>query len=210
MQETRQHILEVLRDRQEATVGDIVRDLTHRLGRRITAVTVRHHLGVLQEDDLVTIPHMKHRGTPGRPQHIYILTDKAQAQFPNNYQQLATSLIREIRRTLPDDRVNVILEGVAHDMADSAAISGETLYERLQATCDYLNEHGYEASFESHADGFVLHTQNCPYRHLAHEEEGLCHLDMRLVAEMLGVVPRLLSRISDGENSCSYLIPTKF
>ena len=81
MQETRQHILEILREIGQATVDDVVRALCERRGE-ITAVTVRHHLTRLQEDGLITAPELRHRNTPGRPQHVYKLTEKAQQHFP--------------------------------------------------------------------------------------------------------------------------------
>ena len=92
MQQTRRHILDILKAQGEATVDEIVEALQTRRGKQITAVTVRHHLTRLQEENLITAPQMRHRSTPGRPQHVYSLTQKAVAQFPNNYQQLASGL----------------------------------------------------------------------------------------------------------------------
>lgn len=207
MQETRQQILEILREVGQATVDTIVDELRERRGDEITAVTVRHHLNILQEANLITPPKMLHRNTPGRPQHVYELTEKAQEHFPNNYQQLATELLKQIQANLPPDGVNVILEGVAQNIAAKAQITDEDIDKRLDHAVTYLNEHGYDARWEKSDDGYVLHTRNCPYHELAKSNEHLCNMDMRLIASMLGVVPRLLSRISEGEPSCAYLIP---
>lgn len=207
MQETRRQILEILRDRAEATVDDIVLDLEVLRGS-ITSVTVRHHLAKLQEDGLVADAQMRHRSSPGRPQHIYILTERGTAYFPNNYPDLAINLLQQIKSTLPAKQVNVIIEGVADNMAKEASLSDcENLQERLDKAVEYLNAHGYEANWKSHQDGFVLETTNCPYHKIAQDDQALCQLDMRLISQMLGVVPRLLSRISDGDEACSYLIP---
>jgi len=207
MQETRQQILDILRERGEATVDNIVADLEAIRGS-ITSVTVRHHLSKLQDDGLVDMPQMRHRSTPGRPRHIYTLTEKGSAQFPNNYQSLAGNLLHEIKRNLPDDTVNVIIEGVVDNMVDEAKIPVEgDLPTRLEKVVNYLNTHGYEAEWRTHSDGFVLKTTNCPYHGIEDEDETLCHLDMRLISKMLGVVPRLMARISEGDEACSYLIP---
>jgi len=209
MQETRQHILDILRSRGQATVENIVEDLRERKGE-ITAVTVRHHLAKLQEQDLVASPKTRHRDAPGRPQHIYALTDKASSVFPNNYQQLAESLLRQIRQVVPAEGVNVILEGVAVEMAKNADIpDGIGMNQRLDAVVDYLSEHGYEAYWEASETNYVLHTVNCPYHQIAKEDETLCEMDMRLISSMLGVVPRRISHLSAGEPSCAYLIPIK-
>ncbi|MBZ0289586.1 MAG: helix-turn-helix domain-containing protein [Anaerolineae bacterium] len=98
MQRTRRHILNILHERGEATVDEIVTELQNVRGKDITAVTVRHHLTKLQEDGLITSPQMRHRSTPGRPQHVYALTDRALGQFPSNYQRLAASLLQGMRQ----------------------------------------------------------------------------------------------------------------
>ncbi|MGB7342277.1 MAG: ArsR family transcriptional regulator [Phototrophicaceae bacterium] len=209
MQETRRQILDILRDRAEATVDDIVDDLQILRGS-ITSVTVRHHLSKLQEDGLVDAAQMRHRATPGRPQHVYSLTDLGNSYFPNNYPDLATNLIKQIKANLPEKQVNVIISGVADSMAAEANIPLEgNLRDRLDKVVDYLNCHGYEARWDVHDEGYVLITSNCPYHKVVHEDndDTLCQMDMRLISQMLGVVPRMLARISSGDESCSYLIP---
>lgn len=207
MQETRRQILEILRDRAEATVDDIVLDLEALRGS-ITSVTVRHHLAKLQEDGMVADAQMRHRSSPGRPQHIYVLTERGTAYFPNNYPDLASNLLQQMQATLPAKQVNVIIEGVADSMAAEASLSDcKNLQERLVKAVEYLNAHGYEAQWQNHQEGYVLQTTNCPYHKIAHDDQALCHLDMRLISQMLGVVPRLMSRVSDGDDVCSYLIP---
>lgn len=209
MQETRQQILEILKERGEATVDELVSDLGARRGL-ITAVTVRHHLAILQDDGLVDSPQMRHRSSPGRPQHIYALTEQGIAHFPNNYQTLAVNVIRQLQYNLPAQQVNVIIEGVADAMAnDLSLVSYATMREKLDAVVEYLNTHGYDAGWRVDGGGYMLHTSNCPYHHIAQESDALCRMDMRLIARMLGVVPRMVSRVAEGAETCSYFIPEK-
>jgi predicted ArsR family transcriptional regulator len=206
MQETRQYILDILREQKEATVDDIVTELLKRRGT-ITAVTVRHHLTRLQEDNLITTPQLRHRSAPGRPQYIYALTEEAQEHFPSNYQLLASHLVEHLGELLPSKEINVIFEGVANRMAEEAHVPDAPFPERLNAAIDYLNQHGYNAHWEKISEGYILQTNNCPYHHIAKSNQTLCDMDMRLVASLLGVVPRLLGRMSDGDASCAYMIP---
>ncbi len=208
MQQTRQYILDILKERGQATVDELVADLRKRKGE-ITAVTVRHHLTRLQQEDLITAPEPLHRSTPGRPQHVYMLTEKARGCFPDNYQPLTAHLLGEMAQSLPSSQVNVIMEGVADRMAVEAAIPDAPLQQRLDGAVDYLNQHGYDAYWEKCEGGFVLHTANCPYHRVAEHTHALCEMDMRLVASMLRVVPRLLNRIAGGAATCAYLIPDK-
>lgn len=207
MQQTRRFILDILRTRGEATVDEIVEELQQRRGKDITAVTVRHHISCLQKDALISTPQLRHRSSPGRPQHVYSLTEQAVSQFPNNYQQLAAGLIQEIQEHLPPEGVNVILEGVAHHMAEDANIPDAPLEERLEMAVEYLNTRGYEARWDIDGSDYILHTSNCPYHQVAQETHALCEMDIRLVASLLGVVPRRLTHIMAGDGSCAYRIP---
>jgi predicted ArsR family transcriptional regulator len=208
MQQTRQYILDILRERGEATVDEVVRYLQARRGRDITPVTVRHHINLLQQEALVTSPELRRRSSPGRPQHVYALTDKAREFFPNNYERLAAGLITRLEQVLPSEMVNVIFEGVADDMSREASLPlGGSQEERVEAAVRYLNEHGYVADWDCSPDGFVLRTRCCPYEHVSQQTTALCHMDMRLVSSLVGVVPRLISRMSAGDEACAYLIP---
>lgn len=206
MQETRQHILQILKERGHATVEELVEGLQARKGQ-ITAVTVRHHLGVLQEDGLISEPELRHRAGRGRPQYMYALTEKAHEQFPNNYQRLVAAMLQQMRVQLPAPGINVILEGVADSMASNAYIPDAPMPEKLDAIVVYLNTLGYSASWGQETDGYVLHTRNCPYHTLSETGESLCEMDMRMIAGLLGTVPRRISRVSEGDATCSYRVP---
>lgn len=206
MQETRKHILEILRLRNHATVDEIVDELQRRRGS-ITSVTVRHHLLRLQKEGLISTPELKRRVSPGRPQHVYTLTPKAKEQFPGNYHQLAAGLLDELCRRLPESGVNVILEGVADQLAQQADIPVEGFEERLHCVVEYLTRQGYEARWETSEDGYILHTTNCPYHQLGDRTTLLCTMDMRLIASLLGVVPRRIKHVAEGDDTCSYLLP---
>jgi len=209
MQETRQYILDILRVKNQATVDELVGELESRRGTSITAVTVRHHLNELLKEQLITTAELKHRDTPGRPQHVYVLTEAALEHFPSNYQSLVTHLLGQLTNSLSNTQINVLFEGVADHMAADAAVPFLSLVERLNYVVSYLNEHGYNANWQQGEDGFILNTNNCPYHQLAEGNRMLCEMDMRLVSSLLGIVPRLVSRISDGDAACSYFIPDK-
>lgn len=208
MQETRQHILEIMRTRRQATVDEIVEELRKRRGA-LTAVTVRHHLARLQQEGLLAEPELLHRSTPGRPQHVYALTDRALDHFPNDYPNLLNGLLEQVSKRLSPEGVNVMLEGVADQMAADANIPNLPPNERLDIVVNFLNGHGYDAYWERVDDGFVLHTSNCPYHQVVAAHRALCEMDMQLVSSLMGVIPRLLTRVSEGGTTCSYLIPDK-
>jgi predicted ArsR family transcriptional regulator len=135
------------------------------------------------------------------------LTEKATAQFPNNYQRLAVGLLQELKDHLPPEGVNVILEGVASQMAQEAEIPAGPIENRLDMAADYLNSRGYEARWEAEGQDFVLYTSNCPYHQAAEDNLSLCDMDLRLVASLLQVVPRRISHVMSGDPVCAYRIP---
>lgn len=207
LQQTRRYILDILREKGEATVDEIVGDLLERRGKEITPVTVRHHLHLLQQDALIVSPLLRRKSSPGRPQHVYALTEKAKDFFPTNYERLAEKMIEQIQMQFSPSAVNVILEGVAESMSSDSSLEGLSLAERLTRVVEHLNKQGYDAHVESCPEGYMLHTRNCPYHHLAQRTHTLCDLDMRIVSRLTGVVPRLVARMSSGDSSCSYLLP---
>ncbi|MEO0562380.1 MAG: hypothetical protein AAF125_09705 [Chloroflexota bacterium] len=207
MQKTRQQIIDVLNHLGKATVQEIVDELHHIRGDQITPVTVRHHLNLLQKENLICCPEHKHRSKPGRPQHIYKLTDKAHDHLPTNYQNLTENLLLELRKRLPPAEVNVIIEGVADDMAAVADINTTSAEERMDMVVEYLDQQGYDASWETTDNAFVLHTSNCPYHEVAQHDDALCKMDMRLITRLVGVVPRRTALVAEGCATCSYEFP---
>ncbi|HLY26418.1 MAG TPA: hypothetical protein VKQ72_08770 [Aggregatilineales bacterium] len=207
MQETRQVILETLHERGEATVDELVNAIGARIDHEITAVTVRHHLDILRGEELVTAPEIRHRGAPGRPLHVYALTEKALDYFPNNYQNLASALLKEIKATLLLPQINVIVENVADQMTAAAHMPDLPIEARLDHVVAYLNKHGYIATWGRCAEGFILRTCNCPYRQIVDKHEELCGLDARLITALVGIVPRRMGSIVQNEDSCTFLVP---
>jgi predicted ArsR family transcriptional regulator len=207
LQQTRRYILDILREKREATVDEIVDHLHQRRGKEITPVTVRHHLHLLLQDALIVSPLLRRKSSPGRPQHVYALTEKAKDYFPTNYEGLAGTILEQIQSQFPPATVNVILEGVAESMMADVEVDGLSVTERLAVAVDHLNKQGYDAHLEPCAEGYLLHTRNCPYHQLAQTTHALCDMDMRFVSRLAGVVPRLVARMSDGGSACSYLLP---
>jgi predicted ArsR family transcriptional regulator len=92
-------------------------------------------------------------------------------------------------------------------MAEDARIPSVPFNERLNMVVTYLNDNGYGAHWEQLPEGYLLHTSNCPYHSVAHNDLTLCEMDMRLISSLLGIVPRRVYHLADGDASCSYLIP---
>jgi predicted ArsR family transcriptional regulator len=200
MQATRQHILEILKEHGEATIEELGESLG------LTSVTVRHHLDILRGEGLVQVPEVRRRTTPGRPQYVYILTEDASDFFPKNYASLASLMISEIRDRFGEAQLDSILQGMARRMENGPGPLG-TMEERLAYVASFLNDRGYIAQWEKNDDGYLLRTNNCPYRDVSRDHTQVCIMDMTLISDFLGVVPERISWTAAGENSCTYHIP---
>lgn len=206
MQQTRRHILEILKERKEATIDEIVTALSERIGK-ITAVTVRHHLEILRGDGLVAAPAVRRRSKPGRPQYVYTLTERAADHFPNNYQGLAIGLLEQIKDHLPPREVNNILEDIAVDMVERAMVPDAPVDVRMDHVIAFLNSTGYSASWHRNGDGVLLKVTNCPYEQVSCNNPELCTMDRRLIEGLVGKPARRLTcQLDEGEETCTYLV----
>ena len=201
VQQTRQLILNYLKEHGQATVDELAEML------ELTTVTVRHHLDILRGEELVSEPEVKHRSSPGRPQYTFTLTAKASAHFPKQYDSLVANVLAELKATAPRT-VNVIFEGVANRLAAEATppAPGDSIPKRLNRAVAFLNERGYVAHWEKAHHGYTLHTHNCPYAGLPNEHPELCGMDSALVSWLLGLPVECSGRLAEGASSCAYVI----
>lgn len=202
MQATRQRILEILKGRNSATVEDLAQEL------ELTPVTIRHHLDILRSEGLVQAPQVKRRDTPGRPQHMYALTEAADAYFPKNYAGFTDMMLHEMREQIEPEKMRSILDGVATRMVSRAPMTtpNEALPHRMERVVKFLNSQGYDASWEPTEGGCLLHAHNCPYHDVARENVEPCVMDAALIAQLTGTTPQRIQWSFSGANYCTYLI----
>ncbi len=202
MQPTREHILNVLKERSYTTVDELSQELG------LTSVTVRHHLDILREEGLVAPPLVRRRKAPGRPRYVYTLTERASTFFPKRYDYLASLLLSEMHSCLSLDEVNQMMQRIGEHIASQAARPDEGNFEaQLAAAIEFLNGLGYMANWERRDDGaYLLHTANCPYERVARQEHQVCMIDLTLLTRLLGVSPQRISWAAQGDSQCTYAI----
>jgi predicted ArsR family transcriptional regulator len=203
VQTTRQRILEILKEKNQATVEELSAELN------LTSVTIRHHLEVLRGEGLVDVPRLVRRGGPGRPHHAYILTEAAADYFPKNYHSLADLMFDEISVRVTPAEMDQIISGVADRMAALAPPHKRERAPRevLSAAVRHLNDQGYVARWERTPVGeYILHTCNCPYERVAQLHSEVCRMDAEFVAQLVGVPSERLSHMATGDDTCSYRV----
>jgi predicted ArsR family transcriptional regulator len=206
MQSTRQRILEILKEKNEATVEQLSK------GLELTSVTIRHHLDILRGEGLVDAPRVLRRPGPGRPQYTYALTEAAGDYFPKNYHSLVGVLFDEIRAKLTPAELERLMQGLADRLAATAPSTKNKRrpQEILNTAVRFLNDQGYVARWEKTPDGdYLLHTCNCPYERVAQAHSEVCTMDASFVGQVIGLPSRRLSHMASGDDSCSYVIDFK-
>jgi predicted ArsR family transcriptional regulator len=203
MQPTRQKIVELLKERGRATVEE----LADAVG--LTQMAVRHHLNVLQAENLVATSSVRRKSHPGRPQQLYALTEAANELFPEEYYHLADYLLGEVKASLGKAGLDELLRRIASRMAAEAPPMrpNQRLEEHLDRAVQFLGQKGFTARWEVAGDKTVfIRVLTCPYRQVAREHNEVCHLDMQIIKEMLNVDPVRLTCMANGDEYCTYRI----
>jgi len=201
MHDTRWMVLELIRTQGHATIASLAEALD------VSPITIRHHLGTLQGEGLLTISvERKH---VGRPKHVYSLTEAAQRYFPNQYHMLAERMLDTLKEMLPADHVSGVIDGVAAGMAARYGIArlGGTLEERLQRLVEVLGEEGFMAEVKRINGSIVLTEVNCPYLYVGQRHPEVCRIDGTLIRQMLGADVEQKSCMLHGDAACVFQVP---
>jgi predicted ArsR family transcriptional regulator len=203
----RKHILQILKESEGSTVAE----LAEKLG--MAPVSVRHHLDILQGDNLICVERVERKGYVGRPQQVYALTPEASDYFPNNFAALAGNLARQLKQVLPPEQVRCAFRAMAHEIAgelDPRQLQDAPLETRLERVTEFLNERGYLAHWESATadpeDGYLLHKCNCPYAGVSAEHRELCLMDQALIDELVGQPCVRTHSMIENDHCCTYRI----
>ncbi|MBX2999794.1 MAG: ArsR family transcriptional regulator [Caldilineaceae bacterium] len=212
MQMIRRRILEILKRRKSATVGDLARHLD------MAPVSVRYHLDILQGDNLIQVSKVHREGNVGRPKQIYSLTKEADDYFPDNFAPLTAGLLAQMKKALAPDQVEAAFCALAREMAQEFFeddIDNACVESRLVRVSEFLNERGYLARWEketlledeTEAASYLLHTFNCPYASVSSEHRELCRMDLELMKELVGQSCCRVDSLAEDGRCCTYRIP---
>ena len=202
MQSTRQEILSILREQRQATVEDLAE------GLELTPMTIRHHLNVLQAQNLVVASKVRRSKKVGRPRLVYTLTEAADDLFPQGYGELARRLVAEIKETMGEEELQGIFRRIAADLASEApaAEAGQSFEDRLDQVSEFLEGQGFLTRWDKSDEGYVLTSVNCPYSRVSRDHGDICIMDLELLERLLRVKPRRLEGAHDEDAPCRFLL----
>ncbi len=201
MSQTRQQILQRLKERGRMTVAQLAKELG------LTPVTVHYHLNVLQRQGLVDA-QLERRGV-GRPRLVFFLREEALSQFPQGYHRLAARLLNELKARMPEEEIHRLFIAIAQEIAvehGERVRACRTLEEKLEALVALLGEEGFLARWEQLGNELRLHQYNCPYNYVVHHHPEVCDLDRALIALTLEADVERSSCILSGDMCCTFII----
>lgn len=201
MQATRQQIIDYLRREHLATVKELASHLA------LTSTGVRQHLTVLERDGLIEA--QEERGNVGRPALVYRLTERGDALYPKQYDELSNTLLEEVRIMAGTQGLQTLLRRVATRLAEPYRdrLAGRTTGERVTEAVRVIEERGCLVDEEPDgAGGWLINQYTCPFPKVAACNSGVCALDVEFVRQLVGADARLTKSLLRGDASCSYRI----
>jgi predicted ArsR family transcriptional regulator len=197
---TKETILKTLRMQGKCSVKELAE------AAEISPISVRHHLANLQADGLISAEEAR-KGV-GRPYHLFSLTEKGLESFPRRYFRLTNHILKELKGSLPEDKVQEIFTGVASAMANAYTneMEGLSLGERIEGLQTLLSEEGFEVEIESRNGELLIRELSCPYFGIGKSHPEVCVIDQTFIANALNVPVELFSCVLDGDTHCTFSV----
>ncbi|PLR95536.1 helix-turn-helix transcriptional regulator [Bacillus sp. T33-2] len=200
---TKDKILDLLKKEERLTVND----LTDRL--KITHMAIRKHLTSLEKDGLIDSKAIKQ--PLGRPLQTYMLSKKAQGQFPKNYEGITVEFLHDIKEIHGEESVERLFKKREDRLTreyNTRLGDKTTAHEKLNELVDIQNEKGYMAELaQIDENTFELTEFNCPIFSVATDFKVACRCETELFKNILGT--EQISRTccqTDGDNHCKFLV----
>ncbi|MAE70983.1 MAG: MarR family transcriptional regulator [Gemmatimonadetes bacterium] len=177
-------LLVMLKTLGPMTAGKIAENLG------VTAAAAHQQLAGLRADALVD--YTKERSGKGRPAHLWCLTSKGHARFPDSHAEFAAGLLLAIRDLFGDEGLERLVADRAERQLERyrARIperSEASLADRITELARIRREENYMAeSVRRSGGGVELVESHCAIERAARICPSLCESELRLIQATLG------------------------
>jgi len=188
--------------RQRCTINE----LAEAVG--INPISVRHHIGKLEADNLVTWEE-EHHGV-GRPRRVYSLSNKGIEQFPSRYLNLSMRIIQQLKSNLPRKTIEKLFKEMGSDMVkryDQLNLDKLNLEERIALVRQLLVNEGFTIEIEKNGEQYSIIETSCPFKHISEEHPEVCIFDETIITILLDTPVKKTHCLLDGDTYCAYLVP---
>jgi predicted ArsR family transcriptional regulator len=172
---SRLRILEIIRKHQAISVKEIS------LLTGYTGANVRHHLAMLENNQLVEVIGTKAEKR-GRPWQVYALSRRL---FGDGLDALVNGLFGILYKNANEEQQNSILNELALYMVGQSRNEEMPSVSQIKKTIEWMNALHYQARWEAGATGPVIILDHCPYYPVIDQNPDLCKLDLKILEKTL-------------------------
>lgn len=167
----------LLRNKTGLTADELAQQLA------ITRNAVRQHLAALENDRLVEKGTTRASG--GRPQQLYVLSDKGQECFPRQYSWFAQLLVDSVQQEAGAEGLGQRLDAMGTRVATQLRAQHPELksrQEKVQALAAIMEQMGYSTNLNTNnEEAAVIDADNCVFHNLAIQNPEICRFDLALL-----------------------------
>lgn len=198
---TRQVLLVAIKNHGETTTEQLSRETY------LSPGAVRQHLLSLEAQGLVS--YVKLREGPGRPRHVFRLTEQGEDLFPQQYAQIANVVLAALDEEDPSLKARVLERLVGFQVERALEnVSARTRAERLLEVHGLIERYGYFPELEVLDNGPAkLTLRHCPVLNIARNHPEICAAECAAIMEVLpGSKVRRSAHRLKGDPVCTYEI----
>jgi len=190
----------MLRKRGELTASELAQCLG------VTPVAVRHQMAHLQAAGLVE--YYVQRRPIGRPPTVYALTKEADELFPKNYEDLATSLLKQIAELDGEVKIRQIFRTRAGHLEEAyrEKMDGAGMEQKVATLASMLTEDGALAEWQTVDGGYELCVYNCLLSKVSSSFPQACSEELGLFNRILDTKVTRVEHMASGGRRCAYFI----
>jgi predicted ArsR family transcriptional regulator len=166
---------------------------------------IRQQLTILERDGLV-VGRAVRRGKT-KPTIEFALTPAGEQLFPQRYDKMLNSVLREVRKIGGDAMVTQVFEGMGQRSAAkfNAKMTGAVgTQERAEALVVQLREQGVDAEIVRVGDGFAIREHTCPYANTVGEHPEVCSVIHTILKEVVPGDVRHVESLATGGHECRF------
>ena len=176
----------------------------------ITRNAVRQHLAALENDGLLKKGITRASG--GRPEQLYLLTDKGNECFPRHYAWFAQLLIESIQKDSGAEGLNERLTRMGTQIGKQLRTQHPELTSRgeiIQKLSEVMEQLGYSARSSGSDKSELIEADNCVFHTLALSNPNICHFDLALLSEFTDSTVDHQECMAKGGNICRFKFTAK-
>jgi len=188
----------LVRSKTGLTVEEIAGHLS------ITRNAVRQHLAGLMNEGVVATGTTRPSG--GRPERLYVLTERGRESFPRRYSWMAELLVDSIRNEAGPDglrrRLTALGSAVARKLlGHHPGLS--TRRSRIEKISALMEDLGYDTGGKA-ASSNTVEAFNCVFHDLALKNPDVCQFDLALLSTFTDSKVEHVECMAKGGNSCRF------